>query len=44
MEHMEFIHMKLKMIKSSDLIIKEINENKKIIAIGETGLDFYYNQ
>ena len=28
---------------TSDLIIKEINENKKIIAIGETGLDFYYN-
>ena len=28
---------------TSDLIIKEINENKKVIAIGETGLDFYYN-
>ncbi len=27
----------------SDLIIKEIKENKKIIGIGETGLDFYYN-
>jgi len=28
---------------SSDLIIKYKNENKKIIAIGETGLDYYYN-
>jgi|TARA_Y100000389_G_scaffold94075_1_gene90726 TatD DNase family protein len=28
---------------TKDLIIKEINENIKIIAIGETGLDFYYN-
>ncbi len=28
---------------SSELIIKEINQNKKIIGIGETGLDFYYN-
>ncbi len=28
---------------TSDLIIKEINHNKKVIAIGETGLDFYYN-
>ena len=28
---------------TSDLIIKEINQNKKVIAIGETGLDFYYN-
>jgi len=26
-----------------DLIINEINNNKKIIGIGETGLDFYYN-
>ena len=26
-----------------DLIISEINNNKKIIGIGETGLDFYYN-
>ena len=25
------------------LIIKNINENKKIIGIGETGLDFFYN-
>ena len=24
-------------------IIKAVNENKKIIGIGETGLDFYYN-
>ena len=27
----------------SELIIKKLNENKKIIGIGETGLDFYYN-
>ena len=29
-------------IKSLD-IINKINSNKKIIGIGETGLDFYYN-
>ncbi len=29
-------------IKTSD-IIKNINSSKKIIGIGETGLDFYYN-
>ena len=28
---------------TSQLIIDQINNNKKIIAIGETGLDFYYN-
>jgi len=28
---------------SFDLIIKEIKQNNKIIGIGETGLDFYYN-
>ena len=28
---------------NSDLILKKINLNKKIIGIGETGLDFYYN-
>lgn len=28
---------------NSDLIIKYINNNKKIIGIGETGLDYYYN-
>ena len=28
---------------SSDLIIKYFNESKKIIGVGETGLDFYYN-
>ena len=28
---------------SSDLIIKYKKENKKIIGIGETGLDYYYN-
>ena len=26
-----------------DLIISQINNNKKIIGVGETGLDFYYN-
>ncbi len=29
-------------VKSND-IIKKVNQNKKIIGIGETGLDFYYN-
>ena len=29
-------------IKSDDIIDK-VNQNKKIIGIGETGLDFYYN-
>jgi TatD DNase family protein len=28
---------------TTELIIKEIKANKKIIGIGETGLDFYYN-
>ena len=28
---------------NSKLIIEEINNNKKIIGIGETGLDFFYN-
>jgi len=28
---------------NSDLIISEIKKNEKIIGIGETGLDFYYN-
>ncbi len=28
---------------TTKLIIDEINKNKKIIGIGETGLDFYYN-
>ena len=27
----------------SEQIIKNLNENKKIIGIGETGLDFYYS-
>ena len=27
----------------SDYIINKVNKNKKIIGIGETGLDFYYN-
>ena len=28
---------------NSELIIKNLDENKRIIGIGETGLDFYYN-
>ena len=28
---------------TSDIIIENINSNRKIIGIGETGLDFYYN-
>tara|TARA_Y100000816_G_scaffold287628_1_gene270715 strand:+ start:104 stop:865 length:762 start_codon:yes stop_codon:yes gene_type:complete len=28
---------------SSEMIIEKIRENKKIIGVGETGLDFYYN-
>jgi len=32
-----------KKIIESDEIIKILNNNKKIIGIGETGLDFYYN-
>ena len=31
-----------KFIKSNN-IIKKIKNNKKIIGVGETGLDFYYN-
>ena len=27
----------------SNLIVNEIKNNKKIIGVGETGLDFYYN-
>ncbi len=27
----------------SDYIINKVNQNKKIIGVGETGLDFYYN-
>ena len=30
-------------IRSFDIISK-VNQNKKIIGIGETGLDFYYNR
>ena len=33
-----------KMIKlTKEEMIENLNENKKIIGIGETGLDFYYN-
>ena len=28
---------------NSDFIIKKIGQNKKLIGIGESGLDFYYN-
>ena len=28
---------------NSDLIVKNLNENQKIIGVGETGLDFFYN-
>ena len=28
---------------NSDMIVKSINENTKIIGVGETGLDFFYN-
>ena len=28
---------------NSEFFIKNLNENKKIIGIGETGLDFYYD-
>ena len=28
---------------STEMIVDEINDNNKIIGIGETGLDFYYN-
>ena len=28
---------------TTDYILNKINENKKIIGVGETGLDFYYN-
>ena len=28
---------------NSDFIVKCLKENKKIIGIGETGLDFFYN-
>ena len=28
---------------NSEIIVKNFNENSKIIGIGETGLDFYYN-
>ena len=30
-------------ILKSDQLVKNLDENKKIIGIGETGLDFYYN-
>ena len=45
MEHMVFIHMKQKIIKklNHQILLKNQKANKKIIGIGETGLDFYYN-
>ena len=36
-------HESSKDVITSDIIVKKILENKKIIGIGETGLDFYYN-
>ena len=30
-------------IASKELIVKEIKQHKKIIGVGETGLDFFYN-
>ncbi len=36
-------HESEKDIVSSDLIKKKISQNKKIIGIGESGLDFFYN-
>jgi len=36
-------HESTKDIITSDEIIKNLKENEKIIGIGETGLDFYYN-
>ena len=30
-------------IVSKDIIIKNVRDNEKIIGVGETGLDFYYN-
>ena len=42
--HLEYILMKLKMnFISTNVIKSNIKQNKKIIGIGETGLDFYYN-
>ena len=35
-------HESNKDIITSDIIVKNLNENPKIIGIGETGLDFYY--
>jgi len=32
-----------KEVASKDLIIKNVNNNKRIIGVGETGLDFFYN-
>jgi len=36
-------HESSKDLIKSELIIKKLHENEKIIGIGETGLDFYYN-
>ena len=44
MVHMEFIHMKQKNIYILNLRTNNnIKKDKKIIGIGESGLDFYYN-
>jgi TatD DNase family protein len=36
-------HESAKNVITSDFIIKNLNDNPKIIGIGETGLDFFYN-
>ena len=36
-------HETYKDLISAEIIIKNFNENSKVIGIGETGLDFYYN-
>ena len=36
-------HESEKEIASIDLIIQKVKSNKRIIGVGETGLDFYYN-
>ena len=43
MEHTELPHEAKNDKVNSNKIIAEIKTNNKIIGIGETGLDFYYN-